>query len=341
MYAIPVLLVLTVLVIWQAASPTSGGTASSTVAAGPITSSAAGPAPTSAPVRSSAPPTRTSGSAQIDGSGPSPDPAISPSPVESEAPTADPSPDPATEQTQPAQSAGLTPDPANITPDALRVPSGALPAGQDFVPTGAGTWHEVPGTGPVLGTGPRALTYSIQVEDGIQDTAADAEFATQVDAVLADPRSWIGGGQVSLQRVSGPDASFQIALTSQNTAHSNDMCGFSVQLEPSCYERNSGRVLINNSRWARGAMVYGTDLTGYRTYVINHEVGHALGNGHEACPVDGAPAPVMMQQSWSTSDDDLAYLNPQVIPADGKVCTANPYPFPQAVTPAEASVASG
>ena len=36
----------------------------------------------------------------------------------------------------------------------------------------------------------------------------------------------------------------------------------------------------------------------------------------------------MMQQSWSTSDDDLSLLDPQTIPRDGNVCVANPYPFP-------------
>jgi hypothetical protein len=39
----------------------------------------------------------------------------------------------------------------------------------------------------------------------------------------------------------------------------------------------------------------------------------------------------MMQQSWSTSDDDLSILDPQTIPHDGNVCVANPYPYPDAV----------
>ena len=43
---------------------------------------------------------------------------------------------------------------------------------------------------------------------------------------------------------------------------------------------------------------------------------------------NGGPAPIMMQQSWSTSDNDLAQLDPQTVPADGNVCVANPYPFP-------------
>jgi hypothetical protein len=77
-------------------------------------------------------------------------------------------------------------------------------------------------------------------------------------------------------------------------------------------------------------MSYGTDLDGYRTYAVNHEVGHALGMRHEPCSAAGAPAPVMMQQSWSVSNDELSQLDPQTIPRDGNTCVANPYPFPGA-----------
>ena len=38
----------------------------------------------------------------------------------------------------------------------------------------------------------------------------------------------------------------------------------------------------------------------------------------------------MMQQSWSTADNDLHLLDPDTIPADGKICVANPYPRPDA-----------
>ena len=41
----------------------------------------------------------------------------------------------------------------------------------------------------------------------------------------------------------------------------------------------------------------------------------------------------MMQQSWSTADNDLNLLDPDTIPADGKTCVANPYPRPDAAGP--------
>ncbi|MDN5717960.1 MAG: DUF3152 domain-containing protein, partial [Janibacter sp.] len=51
------------------------------------------------------------------------------------------------------------------------------------------------------------------------------------------------------------------------------------------------------------------DLQLYRHYLVNHEVGHGLGKGHERCPRKGSPAPVMVQQTLSLHG-----------------CTANPWP---------------
>ena len=87
-------------------------------------------------------------------------------------------------------------------------------------------------------------------------------------------------------------------------------CGYEFPLETSCYNPSYGagvepRVFINEVRWVRGALSFQGDIGSYRQYLINHEVGHAIGYlRHEPCDKQGGLAPIMMQQTFSTSDDD-------------------------------------
>lgn len=229
-----------------------------------------------------------------------------------------------TETAAPAPTGQTAPIPAKSYGD---LSSAMLPPGGAFTASGAGTWHVVPGHTEPVGTGSKRFTYRVQVEDGIGNPEADAAFGTLVDTVLADQRSWIGGGEVSLQRVQDGNADFTIALTSQMTTRT--ICGFSIPLESSCYNGAKKIVVINDARWQRGAVSYNGDLGLYRVYVINHEVGHFLGFRHEPCRENGSLAPVMMQQSWAVANDDLAPLDRNV-PSNGAVCRTNPYPFPTA-----------
>jgi hypothetical protein len=79
-----------------------------------------------------------------------------------------------------------------------------------------------------------------------------------------------------------------------------------------------------------GGVVFQGNIVAYQHYVVNHEVGHALGFDHRGCATDGDLAPVMMQQTWGTSNDYLASLGTDSVAADGKSCQANPWPFPRA-----------
>jgi hypothetical protein len=57
-------------------------------------------------------------------------------------------------------------------------------------------------------------------------------------------------------------------------------------------------VIVNDARWLTAIPDYGASLEVYRAYAVNHEVGHQLGYGHEACVQPGKPAPVMQQQTY-------------------------------------------
>ena len=100
-------------------------------------------------------------------------------------------------------------------------------------------------------------------------------------------------------------------------------------METSCFYNDGGRVVLNESRWVRGATPFNGDIGGYRQYLINHEVGHGIGyEAHEACREDGALAPIMMQQSFGVANSEIMALDPQTKANRTFVCRPDPWPFP-------------
>lgn len=90
-------------------------------------------------------------------------------------------------------------------------------------------------------------------------------------------------------------------------------------------------MVINEARWVRGAAPFQGDLGSYRQYLVNHEVGHALGFAeHVACPATGELAPIMMQQTLSLNNGELHSLDhDEVYPDSDETCRANPWPYPR------------
>ncbi|WP_439381027.1 DUF3152 domain-containing protein [Amycolatopsis lexingtonensis] len=219
---------------------------------------------------------------------------------------------------------------ANPSPAApvTRTPEpAALPDGAPITMAGDGTWRVLPGPNTLAGTGPDVRTYTVEVEDGIDN----ATFGSDVDAVLADPRGWIGLGEASFRRLTRPDARPSVRISLTSPATSRRLCGFAIPYDSSCHLSRRHRIVVNLARWIRGAHAFNGDLAGYRQYAISHEMGHALGFAHVGCPAPGAPAPVMMQQTFGLSNTYLAGLNraepgaaTRVRP-DGTVCRANPW----------------
>jgi len=172
-------------------------------------------------------------------------------------------------------------------------PSGDATPTIGYPMRGAGTFDVAPSGGPVAGTSGTLLTYRVAVERGIDGLPA-ADFASQVTAVLSDPRGWTGTGQWRLQLVpAGARYDFTIYLATPATR--DVLCGGGRDGYTSC--RNGNSVVLNVARWVHGVPDYGASLTAYRQYMVNHETGHRLYNGHELCPGPGQLAPVMEQQT--------------------------------------------
>jgi hypothetical protein len=170
-----------------------------------------------------------------------------------------------------------------------------------------GTTRVVPGATPIAEAS-RIVRFRVEVEDGL-DIDADC-FGGAVTSILNDARGWTATGSLAFQRVDDDSYDFRLILASPETT--NALCyPAATGGKYSC--RNRDRVVLNLMRWESGTDEFGEDLSTYRQYLVNHEVGHLLGHGHRSCPAAGAPAPVMMQQTkglggcspngWPTGDE--------------------------------------
>ena len=184
--------------------------------------------------------------------------------------------------------------PAEIDAAPAEAPETAASA-PGFVQQGAGSVSVVPGTSQVYGTGP-LHRFVVEVEDGIE--VDGPSFAAAVEETLGDSRSWGNGGRMSFQRVGEAEAAdqYDFKVTLISPGNMERYCpGVGTGGYTSC--RYGDRAVINLARWATAVPDYQDDIPTYRHYVVNHEVGHALGNGHQECPGPGQPAPVMQQQT--------------------------------------------
>ncbi|MBQ0902288.1 DUF3152 domain-containing protein [Micromonospora sp. U21] len=177
--------------------------------------------------------------------------------------------------------------------------------------TGGNRWSVAPAeTASGRGNSGRLLRYRVAVERDIRGLPV-AEVAAEVSATLNDPRGWTAGGTWRLRRVgAGAPADFTVYLATPGTR--DELCQDVPDGYTSC--RNGQRVVLNVARWVKAVPGYGADLSTYREYMVNHEVGHRLGLGHERCPGRGRPAPVMQQQTLGLHG-----------------CTANAWPYPDGV----------
>lgn len=143
------------------------------------------------------------------------------------------------------------------------------------------------------------VTYrvSVRVPDG-------DGFALLLADTMADPRGWSRAGFVVHE---APDAPYLVVLAGGEDVDA--LCRpYDTGGEFSC--QNGPVVAINAERWREAVPHWPLSLEDYRRMLINHEMGHLLGQRHRPCPGSG-PAPVMSQQSGGLGG-----------------CEANPWPLP-------------
>jgi hypothetical protein len=140
----------------------------------------------------------------------------------------------------------------------------------------------------------RLIRFDVRVEKNL-DISPD-EAAKIIAGILNDERSWRGSRRWRFELVSAASNKAELHAHIVTPGTTDRLCApLDTGGEVSCQTGN--KVVLNAKRWLLGAKSYGSDVTNYRIYLVNHEFGHYLGYRHVTCPGPGRPAPVMMQQT--------------------------------------------
>jgi hypothetical protein len=148
-------------------------------------------------------------------------------------------------------------------------------------------------------------TYSVFFAVHPDSTVDVNLFRAIAIPLLQSPAGWVKKGyRFKVVDDLGSNPANLITITLAPQAALDAMFPTFVHSRLSVCNMATREVFINEQRWLR---MYDDDrsdleLPAYRMYVIQHEVGHALGLEHERCRGPGEKAPVMLQQTLGHGD---------------------------------------
>jgi hypothetical protein len=177
-----------------------------------------------------------------------------------------------------------------------------------------------------MGNRPQLIHYTTSVGPGVEDET-EAGFAREVDRVLTDPRGWKKYGYTFVRdavRLPSNPLSFDddsedeadmrplragepLHIHLETAAEAGRACGIEGF---SCWRPRARDVVIHADNW-QGRSASRLPLEQYHNYVISHEVGHALGLPHQACPAEEcarrgrAPCPASIMQQATRGPDHI------------------------------------
>jgi hypothetical protein len=188
------------------------------------------------------------------------------------------------------------PAPRRTTPRSEQPTSPKATAGDGtpaHVPThGSGSFSTAEASAKPVGRG-NIRRYEVEVEGGAGISAPAA--AQEIQGILGDPRGWTADKHDGFELVSSGPVDFVIKIATPDTTDA--ICGAAglhTHGEVNCDV--GATVVVNLKRWLLGSPQFPGPIHEYRALIVNHEVGHRIGHGHETCPGAGMLAPVMMQQ---------------------------------------------
>lgn len=267
--------------------------------------------------------------------------------------TAVKSPDPQPTQSQaPTTEASPPPAPPALAPITRELDEADALAGiitADVLETGDGTFAVVPGADNPSEADGEVRWVSVAVERGIQVNAS--AFSSFVMRTLKDVKGWSDVKSFQFAKTDGA-ADYRVLLASPATATllcpdphaiapSGPVVGAtaeaSASAEPSqapadgailC--ESGGVIVLSIYDWVAGLDAFGKDFDASRVYLVQHRMGHLLGESEQTCTEGRASVMVDLTLELPETCEANQWPNPDAVEAPA---TAAPTVTPPGVAP--------